>query len=1070
MADQVGSVYFDTILDGRSTPRQAQEIGDKAGQAGGKQYSDSFEKLRAKGEAASTKKSVSAWAGAGSDAGKQFGSAFNRGFDGDLTKKMQGSLAAMQVASSQTFGKMRDDVDRVKISADDLGSAFRLAMPSGGDSFGSYNRDLERVRVSMDDLNRSFPGLSRAVESTSIRFNSARDSATDFAQKLAIAANRANDAGDRIAGSFGKIDLSHNARQVVFWTTAIIASLEELAVLGSAAGAGLVAVGAGAAQGILGAGALITAFTQLNKELDELPASMRQTASEFQSFKSAAKGVVNTISEPAFKEMGGAFTDLSSTIAGLSPELSRLGASAGRVFKDFASNMKPGTEAFAELQQLMSNSASGFTQLSGSVGSFGLSLLRAMNGAQPLVQQMYGWIDKLAQRFDAFTSGNGLNLWVANAQVVFSSFGGLVDAVGRSLNDMVTADSVARTKEFLDNLTGFMPSATRLADVVGKLDAFGLLAEMLNEFGQALEPLAAPAAELAEALNRVASEAIEGLSSSLKLFSAVAGPAASALADLINAMPDGSVALAVGALATAFITLRSAKALSGLASVVTGAVTSMAQIEPTATRGVGAVGKLSSALGKAGLVGAAIAGVAGLGAALKELDEDIRGVDRMSRNYVETGASVAEAMKGMSASGVELTGNLDDITGHVGDLGNFWVWATSTMTDTGTQAMNLATTLQQLDGPLTAMANRDMSAAVSQFQAYANELGVSGEKTMVLISQMPGFEQALINQAGALGIAATDANLVSLAMGEMSLETAGASSSVALQEAALATLEGRAVSSGQQIDGLSDKIRNFGSATLDARSAEREFEAAVDDASAAIMENGGTLDIQTAQGRANERALDDLARSTLDLAAATAEQTGDQQAATAQIQRGRDALIQQLGQLGITGQAAQDYANKLGLIPGNVKTAVNIENYGSSYDRLMSIQAQINAIPSQKNVRIAVTGGQGGITFASGGLMDQGVAITKLASGSILRGPRMLTPNIQAGEAGMEAVVPLQRALNQVDPSVRPLAAFAQGKYETGGTTISVVIQPGAIVVDGAGDPEMVGEAVVDALMAKVSG
>jgi hypothetical protein len=75
---------------------------------------------------------------------------------------------------------------------------------------------------------------------------------------------------------------------------------------------------------------------------------------------------------------------------------------------------------------------------------------------------------------------------------------------------------------------------------------------------------------------------------------------------------------------------------------------------------------------------------------------------------------------------------------------------------------------------------------------------------------------------------------------------------------------------------------------------------------------------------------------------------------------------------------------------------------------------------------------------AMAGLHDKTVTITTVrktrgaatASGGIFHS----ATNRLIGEAGPEAVVPLARNLNSVDPAVRSLSAFAQGKVENGTT------------------------------------
>jgi len=71
---------------------------------------------------------------------------------------------------------------------------------------------------------------------------------------------------------------------------------------------------------------------------------------------------------------------------------------------------------------------------------------------------------------------------------------------------------------------------------------------------------------------------------------------------------------------------------------------------------------------------------------------------------------------------------------------------------------------------------------------------------------------------------------------------------------------------------------------------------------------------------------------------------------------------------------------------------------------------------------------------AAGGFIG---ALTKLAAGGTF--PKGGFANseriVVAGESGREAVVPLQRPLALIDPSVRLLAAVAQGKVGVGGDT-----------------------------------
>ena len=101
---------------------------------------------------------------------------------------------------------------------------------------------------------------------------------------------------------------------------------------------------------------------------------------------------------------------------------------------------------------------------------------------------------------------------------------------------------------------------------------------------------------------------------------------------------------------------------------------------------------------------------------------------------------------------------------------------------------------------------------------------------------------------------------------------------------------------------------------------------------------------------------------------------------------------------------------------------------------------------------------------ATGGMIvGQGiVAKTKMASGGFVSTSSRMYRGANISEAGIEAVVPLQRPLGQVDPSVRDLAAYAQGKagkaeknYDLSGWT----------VVTQSEDTEAVAEEVVNRVL-----
>lgn len=180
-----------------------------------------------------------------------------------------------------------------------------------------------------------------------------------------------------------------------------------------------------------------------------------------------------------------------------------------------------------------------------------------------------------------------------------------------------------------------------------------------------------------------------------------------------------------------------------------------------------------------------------------------------------------------------------------------------------------------------------------------------------------------------------------------------AAKSAKAHEDALAALEGKAESTGESIDDLADKIKGFGSATLDVREANRNLEDSYDALTEAINNNGTTLDITTEAGRANESAIDDIVKSTLEAASATAIHTGSQEEAAKVLESGREQLRLLLNQFGITGEAADDYIDKLGLIPSNIDTTMNLIDTDAK-SKIAGISDMIAAIP--RTVTITATG------------------------------------------------------------------------------------------------------------------
>jgi NADH:ubiquinone oxidoreductase subunit 6 (subunit J) len=156
----------------------------------------------------------------------------------------------------------------------------------------------------------------------------------------------------------------------------------------------------------------------------------------------------------------------------------------------------------------------------------------------------------------------------------------------------------------------------------------------------------------------------------------------------------------------------------------------------------------------------------------------------------------------------------------------------------------------------------------------------------------------------------------------------------------LAVLTGTAQDASGAISDLASQIKDFGKAEFDVADTDRALHQSIDDVTTKLKAQtdaykqahgtldgfNATLDISTQEGRDNSAGLEQIAKNTLAHAAAIETQTGDQGKATQAIADGRGALIQQLAQFGITGAAANEYADRLGLIPGSISSLMNFND------------------------------------------------------------------------------------------------------------------------------------------------
>lgn len=294
--------------------------------------------------------------------------------------------------------------------------------------------------------------------------------------------------------------------------------------------------------------------------------------------------------------------------------------------------------------------------------------------------------------------------------------------------------------------------------------------------------------------------------------------------------------------------------------------------------------------------------------------------------------------------------------------------------------------LSEFGSALASLAADDLPRAQREFAKFGDEAELSRGQLATALGEMPGFKDALLDYADAAGMATDDTTLLKLAMGE--LGPAAGENVASLEE-----IQGAAEDTTQAVTDLADQILNFGKANIDAERASLAFEEQLSLLNERVKEGATGLDRSTEAGQANYKSLLDIAEAASKSAAATFEATGNQEAANATLERGREALIRAAKQYGMTEADAKAYADQILATPESVTTKAKLDtaaaerNLASWLGRIpsvipISLQAKWNE-PGQPGFAQSLINRRahgGTVGFAQGG------TVLKAASGITVPG------------------------------------------------------------------------------------
>lgn len=502
------------------------------------------------------------------------------------------------------------------------------------------------------------------------------------------------------------------------------------------------------------------------------------------------------------------------------------------------------------------------------------------------------------------------------------------------------------------------------------------LAGDLEKLGGSWETLAIRMGESANGPLRAAVQALDGFLSALAQ-SPAAAAALMGVVTVFGAVALGAAALMRGAVHVA--EFRSALDQLGMAG--------------------GKLSKIPSALGKvakaAGIVGAVITGleiVAALDrwneAAIKTGDELTRTLDNIANGYTKLdsifrgadGKALATNFFGLTESIYDLKSALDSI-----DFDKTWWGGSDHAVFFGLVKTDAGKAVDALKEVSKQLAEMDAMRAGKTFGKIFDEFKANGKDAAYTMQFFGDYLNKVKDQLVAAGPAyadyANDINkLADVAAGKLPAGLVYTADGIKTVEQAMAAgvayvdhLGNKYDEAGNKTEQLSDKqkaaaaaaerqakalkevtdaLLAYYSAVASAEDSAIKLEAAYDAAAEALQKNGRTLDITTEKGRANKTALLGIAEAAQKLASDMIAAGEGSEATTAKMAGAREQFIKTAQGMGMSADEAAKYADKLGLIPADIVTRLELKAAEGDQNKLARIYDQIRKLPEEKQVQI----------------------------------------------------------------------------------------------------------------------
>lgn len=254
-----------------------------------------------------------------------------------------------------------------------------------------------------------------------------------------------------------------------------------------------------------------------------------------------------------------------------------------------------------------------------------------------------------------------------------------------------------------------------------------------------------------------------------------------------------------------------------------------------------------------------------------------------------------------------------------------------------------------------------------------------GEEFRLTAENIRLYQEATGQAVTTAAVGVANAAALSEAIGVLGEESSTTSAKVTALTDALDALNGGVLTADEAAAGLRESISEIGKAF-------EEAQAATDKAGVSLIMANGAIDNTTTEGRALGEVLSGVRDSMIESATAAFDAAGGltnveaaSAAAAGEVQVARDAFIEAAREAGISAEAANDLANRYGLIPSLVTTLLRADGLPVVNQDLITLSQRLDGIPANTEINVGILAEE---TFQV--LRDLGITVERLPGGEVV--------------------------------------------------------------------------------------